>query len=206
MRKSLALDRIVLVCALSTALATTACDRSEPTGTPGEASGAVTAEGTGTAVAAEGTGTGAAAEGTGAAAQADGSDDGNFVVDGSGNQIDCRLEAAGEGGGLVCPPGCVMIKGAPVDETNSCARVGLRWEVAMGCIAPPVSVLPGGACYVDSAGHHILTAITYSELLDQGWSMCGDDYAYRAAPPCPAQVLPTIPAEGSAAPAAPTAP
>jgi hypothetical protein len=99
-------------------------------------------------------------------------------------------------GGVTCPEGCLMIKGAPLHQTQQCAMTGFAFEVALACLRLPMEVIPEGACYRDEEGHVVLTALTYPALADRGWSACPDD-GLRQAPPCADRLIPPgAPADG----------
>jgi len=97
-------------------------------------------------------------------------------------------------GGVRCPDGCVMVKAAQIDEARGCALVGPEVEVALACLRFPADVVQQGGCYVDEAGHHVVTSLHYPAVLGAGWTACPDDYPHRTVSPCPAPA-----AEGSAA-------
>lgn len=89
-------------------------------------------------------------------------------------------------GGVACPEGCVMVKGAPLNPTEQCAMTGFQYEVALACLRLPMDVEPTGSCYVNADGHAVLSALHYPALSERGWTPCPEDFPLRAAPPCPA--------------------
>jgi hypothetical protein len=105
----------------------------------------------------------------------------------------------GSGGGVTCPEGCVLIKGAPVVPEARCALIGARWEVAMGCLRPPLATSEPGACYVDGAGNTVVTALNFPDLVGSTWRYCDEGSPLATVQPCTAEALAA--AAGSGAPA-----
>lgn len=93
-------------------------------------------------------------------------------------------------GGVTCPEGCVMVKGAPLHQTQGCAMTGFQFEVALACLRLPLEVLPEGNCYRNADGHIVMTAITYPALAERGWEACPDDVPWRGVPPCADRLVP----------------
>lgn len=89
-------------------------------------------------------------------------------------------------GGVACPEGCVMVKGAPLNPAEQCAMTGFQYEVALACLRLPMDVEPTGSCYVNGDGHAVLSALHYPALTERGWTACPEDFPLRSAPPCPA--------------------
>jgi len=93
-------------------------------------------------------------------------------------------------GGVTCPDGCVMIKGAPIDFERGCSLTGFRHEVALACLRLPVDVQTGSECYRDANDHYVVTSLTYPGLAHTAWETCPADLPHRNATPCATFVVP----------------
>lgn len=147
-----------------------------PAGAPGAGSGAAQA------VEASGAAPAATAD---SAVAAEGSAPAPVVGGGACEMI---IDEAGTGAAS-CPEGCVLINGAPVLEDVGCALVGPRFEVAMGCLRPPIEAREPGACYRNAAGIHVVTALRIGGLEATGWSFCPPDSPFVSAARCTTEQL-----------------
>lgn len=106
----------------------------------------------------------------------------------AGGACEMVIDEAGTGAAS-CPEGCVLITGAPVLEDVGCALVGPRFEVAMGCLRPPIDAREPGACYRNEAGIHVVTALRIGGLEAAGWSFCPPESPFLTAARCTAEEL-----------------